>query len=397
MKLLHTSDWHVGKTLKGRNRLAEQREVLDEIVSIAVGNAVDAVLLAGDLYDTSAPSAGAQQLVVHTLLRLARAGIEVIAIAGNHDHGPTFEAYRPLMEAAGVQLAGRAWPADNGGVYRFTARSTGEEAVVAVLPFLSQRYAVRTAEIIANRPADNVGTYDEMVRQILANLTGAFGDNTVNVIMAHLTCTGGKFGGGERAAQSIFEYHVPAAIFPTEAHYVALGHLHRRQQLPASCPVHYSGAPFAVDFGEQDNTSVVCLVEVSPTIPAKVTDIPIRGGRRLRTVRGTVAQLTEAAATFGDDYLRVYVKEATRAGLREQILDVLRNALEIRIDPEFASATPVSRGPGAGHHTKSAGQLFAQFCASRNVDDPRILALFNALNDQVSDAEAADRPTAESL
>ena len=75
--------------------------------------------------------------------------------------------------------------------------------------------------------------------------------------MAHLTVTGGDFGGGERAAQSIFEYHVPATRFPADAHYVALGHLHRRQKLPAPCPVHYSGAPLAVDFGEQDNTPCV--------------------------------------------------------------------------------------------------------------------------------------------
>ena len=132
--------------------------------------------------------------------------------------------------------------------------------------------------------------------------------------MAHLTCIGGIFGGGERSAQSIFEYSVPASIFPVSAHYVALGHLHRRQSLPAHCPVHYSGSPIAVDFGEQDNTSVVCLVEASPSIPARVTDIPIASGRRLRTVRGTLPELEAQAASFGEDYLRVWLREPTRAG-----------------------------------------------------------------------------------
>lgn len=383
MKLLHTSDWHVGKILKGRNRLEEQREVLAEIVAIAKQHQVDAVLVAGDLYESAAPSADAQKLVVSTLRRLARAGIEVVAIAGNHDHAGTFEAYRNVMRDAGIHIYGAFRPASNGGVHRFTARSTGEEAVVAILPFLSQRYAVRAAEIVENTPAQNVGSYDQMVRDILANLTAEFSDTTVNLVLAHLTCTGGRFGGGERAAQSIFEYHVPASVFPVEAHYVALGHLHRRQSLPAACPVHYSGAPLAVDFGEQDNTNVVCIVEVSPTTPAKVTDIPLRTGRRLRTVTGTVAELIAKADEFGDDYLRVWVNEPTRAGLRDEIADALPNALEIRIHPDFSTATS-GKKVTIDHATRTPGELFADYCASEDVEDNRVAALFGQLHDHVT-------------
>src|ERR1700684_940163 len=91
VKFLHTADWHVGKTLKGRDRLDEQRAVLAEIAAIAEANEVDAVLVAGDVYDLSAPSAPAQQLVVQALLRMRRAGAEVIVHAGNHEHGPTWE------------------------------------------------------------------------------------------------------------------------------------------------------------------------------------------------------------------------------------------------------------------------------------------------------------------
>jgi DNA repair protein SbcD/Mre11 len=386
---MHTADWHVGKTLKGRDRLDEQRAVLAEIVQVAEANQVDAVLVAGDVYESSAPSAPAQRLVVETLLRMAQAGAEVVVIAGNHDHGPTFEAYRPLMSVAGITLTGTVRPPDRGGVFRFRARSDGADVQVAVLPFLTQRYAVRAAEIVTQTPSENVRAYDDMIRQVVASLTSGFSDATVNLLMSHLTCVGGVFGGGERAAQSIFEYSVPATIFPVSAHYVALGHLHRRQSLPAHCPVHYSGSPIAVDFGEQDNTSVVCVVEARPSVPARVTDIPITSGRRLRTVRGTLAELEAQRASFGEDYLRVWLREPTRAGLRDDTVAVLPNALEVRIDPAFAGTSRTGR-PEKTYALRTPGQLFADYCATVPVEDARVAALFGELYDEVTAAGNAD-------
>jgi exonuclease SbcD len=387
VKLLHTSDWHVGKTLRGRSRLDEQRDVLRQIVRIARDQAVDAVLVAGDLWDTATPSADAQSLVVRALLAMRDNGAHVVAIAGNHDHPATFDAYRPLMAAAGITLAGSVRTAEQGGVVRFEARSTGEPVTLAVLPFLSQRFAVRAAQLATGTPAENSASYDQMVRDVLASLTAGFRADAVNLVMAHLTVTGGAFGGGERAAQSIFEYHVPATAFPAEAHYVALGHLHRRQTLPAPCPVAYSGSPLAVDFGEQDNTHVVCVVEASPGTPAKVTDVPITAGRRLRTVRGTVAELTARAAEFADDYLRVQVCEQARAGLREEVTEALPNALEVRIDPDFAAEVNAPR-PSGGTGERTPGELFAEYLAAQGVADPRLGALFAELHDHVTGSGA---------
>lgn len=384
MRLLHTSDWHVGKTLKGHSRLDEQEQVLREIVAIAREHEVDAVLIAGDLYDTAAPSAQAQQLVIRTLMGLARTGAEVIAIAGNHDHAPTLDAYRPLAGAAGITLVGSVRTAERGGVVEFTARSTGETATVAVLPFLSQRYAVRAAEIVAKTPAEHTSEYDQHLRDILGSLTAGFRDDAVNLVMAHLTVLNGRMGGGERTAQSIFEYAVPASIFPIEAHYVALGHLHRRQRMDAPCPVHYCGSPLAIDFGEQDNTSVVCLVEAAPGTPACVTDIPITAGRKLRTVRGSVAELSVLAETVQDEFLRVWVREPARAGLREEVTSLLPNALEVRIDPEFAAPVAESRPSGDGGAERSPSELFREYLGTRSVADPRLERLFAQLHDKVT-------------
>jgi len=382
MRFLHTADWHVGKTLKGRSRLAEQEQVLREIVNIARTHEVDAVLVAGDLYDTAAPTADAQKLVNRTLLGLAKDGVEVVAIAGNHDHAATIDAYRGFAKAAGITLVGTVRTAGNGGLVEFTARSTGERATLAVLPFLSTRYAVRAAELLAGTPAQHTSAYDQQLRDILGKLTAGFRDDAVNLVMAHLTVLDGRMGGGERAAQSIFEYAVPAGIFPVDAHYVALGHLHRRQTVAASCPVHYSGAPLAVDFGEQENTPVVCVVDAAPGTPAAVTDVPIQAGRRLRTLRGTVAELSVLGEMVGDDFLRVWVREPARAGLREEVTALLPNALEVRIDPEFAAplaATRPSPEPG-----RTPVELFGEYLGSRGVADQRVAELFRTLHERIT-------------
>jgi len=391
MRFLHTSDWHVGRVLRGRPRLDEQAAVLAELVAHARDQAADAVLVCGDVYDSSTPSAQAQRLVVQTLLALRGTGAQVVVLAGNHDHAATFDAYRPLMDVAGITVVGTPRRADRGGVVTFRAASTGEQVRVAVLPFLSQRFAVRAVDLVQGTPAEHGARYDELVRGVIGSLTAGFAPDAVNVVMAHLTVTGAVTGaGGERPAHTIFEYHVPAVAFPADAHYVALGHLHRRQQVPAACPVHYCGAPYAVDFGEQDNTHVTLLVEATPTTPARVTELPMRAGRRLRTVAGTVEELAEAAAGFGDDYLRVDVTEPYRAGLTDEVRQVLPNALVVRIDPRFAD--PVHR-PAAGRSAaRTPAELFADFCAERGIADPRLERLFATLSESLHEDDPEDDP-----
>jgi len=388
MRILHTSDWHVGKTLRGLKRIDEQRDVLRELVEISRAHEVDAVLVAGDVYESASPTADAQDLVTRTLMGFARNGAEVVVIAGNHDHAATFDAFRPLFRAAGITVVGRARTAADGGVVTFTARSTGEPATLAVLPFLPQRYAARAAELVTMSPADSGARYDELVRQILTDLAQGFRPDAVNLVMAHLAVQGGAFGGGERQAQSIFDYVVGSAAFPADAHYVALGHLHRRQHIPAPCPaVHYCGSPINVDFGEERNQSVALVVDASPSTPASITEVPITTARQLRTVTGTLAQLAEA--DFGDDLLRVVVTEEPRVGLREAVQELQPNTLVVQIDGAFqrhgGGATP------AADLDRRPADLFAEYLATRpDGADTRLQTLFAALLDRSGDAGVHD-------
>jgi exonuclease SbcD len=203
--------------------------------------------------------------------------------------------------------------------------------------------------------------------------------------------TGGSFGGGERPAQSVFEYHVPATAFPATANYVALGHLHRRQSLPSHCPVHYSGSPIAVDFGDQDNVGCVIVGDVAPGLPPRVRDVPLATAMPLRTVRGTVEELRQRVAeepALVEAWLRVFVREPARAGLREEVVSALPNAVDVRIDPEMAA--PVHPPVHSERGTRTPAQLFADYLATEAVADPGLGALFDELHDLVTTTPMTD-------
>jgi DNA repair protein SbcD/Mre11 len=378
MRILHTSDWHVGKVLKGQSRTAEQVAVLAELVAVARAERPDLVLVAGDLFDSAAPTPESTRIVTRALSALRRTGADVVAIAGNHDNGAALDALRPWAEAAGIRLRGTVRAAADHVIDGHTAG--GEAWRLVALPFLSQRYAVRATEMFELTAAEATQTYTDHVARLIAVLTGRFEPDTVNLISAHLTVVGAKTGGGERDAHTIQSYAVPATIFPAGAHYVALGHLHRRQQVIGPCPVHYSGSPLAIDFGEEENTPSVTLVEVTAATTAKTRDIPIGAAVALQTVRGTLDDLSRLDT--GDAWLRVYVREHPRAGLREEVQALLRRAVEVRIDPEMmpGSAAAARSAQRAG---RSPRELFADYLDSIGHSDDGVRELFDQLYEEV--------------
>lgn len=380
MKILHTSDWHVGKVLKGQSRAEEHAAVLAEIVQIARTEQPDLVLVAGDLFDTSVPAPAATKLVTGALSTLRGTGAEVVAIAGNHDNGAALDALRPWAEAAGIALRGTVRTAEDHRLAGTTA--AGEPWRLVALPFLSHRYAVRATELFELSAAEATQTYADHLRRMVEALTVDFGEpGAVNLITTHLTVVGAKTGGGEREAHTIQTYAVPATIFPASAHYVALGHLHREQQVPGAAPVRYCGSPLAIDFGEGDNTPGVTIVEVSPQATAKARHLPVTAAVPLHTARGTLDEL--AALDPGEAWLRVYLRERPRAGLREQVQELLPRALEVRIDPEMLPEAGDSARPAA-RAGRTPTELFTEFLQARGHDDEPVRKLFEELYDEVS-------------
>lgn len=376
MKILHTADWHVGKTLRGRSRGDEHRAVLHEIVTVAEREAVDLVIVAGDQFDRAVPSPESEAIVYDALLRLARTGAHVVVIAGNHDNPRRLDALSALLKLANITTAAFVRAPADGGVVRHTTKS-GETACIALFPFQSKRGIVKAEALMGGDPDDHQKEYSDRCRQIAGALCAGFAADTVNLVVAHLTVVGAATGGGERSAH-IFDYYVPGDIFPETAHYVALGHIHRVQQIGGRCPIWYAGSPFALDFGEKHDEHCVLVVEVDAGRPARVERIPLEAGRALRTIRGRAHELHALAGTTGDDYLRVIVEEAPSPGLAEQIREMFHNVVDVIVEaPEGDVPGPDAVDPNTLRG--DPGALFRRYLEETGVEGDELAVLFDEL------------------
>lgn len=373
MKLLHTSDWHVGRGIRGRSRADEHRAVLAEIVDVAHAEAVDMVIVAGDLFDTASPTPTAEKIVFQAVRDLATTGAEVVILAGNHDNPNRWQAVRRLVEGGNVHIVGSVVAPDRGGLLHFPAIATR----VAVLPFVSRQHIVRAAHLMHRRADDHELAYQDRVAQIITALTATFDPSTVNILATHLTVANGapQRGGGERDAH-IFDYLLPPTIFPPSCTYVALGHLHQPHRLAAACPVWYSGSPLHLDFGEVERShKAVLVVEAEPGLPATVREVPLQAGRPLRTVRGTLADLTRQADDLADAHVRMVLTEGSRPGLADEIRETHPNVVDVRVD-RTGDAAPDPQMWELEDFQRSPADLFAEYLDETGESDDDVQRLF---------------------
>lgn len=377
MRILHTSDWHVGKLIRGASRAEEHRAVLAEIATIADDESVDVVLVAGDLYETAAPGPGSEEIVYRALLDLAQVA-PVVAIGGNHDNPRRLAAVAPLLTLGRVHLLAQVARPDDGGVLDIEV--DGTTLRLALLPFVSKRGIVRADQLMRDAAFELNQSYDERMRAVIGGLTAGFAADTVNVVCGHLFAAGGTMGGGERSAHTIMDYSVGSLAFPVSAQYVALGHLHRAQDIPGPTKIRYSGSPLQLDFGETADQKSVSIVDVEPGAPASVREVALAEGRRLRTLTGTMADIEAARGTTGEDHLRVIVTDVRRAGLADEIRSWFDRVVDVQVRTPDEAPTAASRRPD----NATPSELFALYLAEHGVDDDRLVPAFEALLDEAT-------------
>lgn len=372
VKILHTSDWHVGRRIRGRDRSDEHRAVLAEITTLARENEVDLIVVAGDLFDLSSPTADSEVIVWGALLDLAELAPVVVA-GGNHDNARRLDAVTPLLEMGSITMVGSPRRPEDGGVVDLVDLGVK----VAALPFVSQRGIVRVEDLMGSDPDQHAGAYQERLRRLVDLLTGGMTTDTVNVLVGHLTVFEAEPGGSERHTH-VFGYAVPAAIFPGHLSYVALGHLHRQQKVPHAGAVWYSGSPLQLDFGEAGDRKGVLLVEASPGLPAKVTTLPLSSGRPLANLRGTLEEVVSRAAEVEGAYVKVELVEQARVGLADEVRTAIPDAVEVTL------ADPGSESPGSveERHALQPVEAFHRYLEEKAQSDERVERLFADLLDE---------------
>jgi exonuclease SbcD len=374
MRFLHTGDWHVGKTIRGRSRIEEFRAVTQEIVGIATAEAVDVVLIAGDLYEQRSPTAEADAVVFEAFLSLHDAGIPSVVIPGNHDSAVRLEALGGLLRHVGARVVPKVVPPHRGSVAEVPSRDGSEGGLVACVPFVPAR---RFADAVALFRGTEAWfqDYAEGMGRVLEAMAAAFRPDRVNLLMAHLYTDGALIAGSEREVTIGMEYAVAPSRLPTQAAYAALGHIHRPQAVRGTpCPARYAGSPLQLDFGEAGQAKSVTIIEGRPGAPAQVREVPLTTGRSLITVEGTLDQIMSRAEELAGAYLRVAVEtDGPVPGIADRIRQVLPDAVDIRLtyerkdeEPEkgLASLSPRDQFVSyyrAAHGSEPADELMGAF------------------------------------
>ena len=361
MRILHTGDWHLGRTLEGRSRLPEQEAFVDELVALAREENVDLVLIAGDVYDSVNPPAAAEELYYDALFRLSEGGRRaVVAIAGNHDHPERMAAAAPLAMRHAVQLVGlpRRTPV------RVAVPRTGEEAVIAALPYPSE---ARLNELLHGEMDEEAlrAAYSDRVGRLLREMAADFRPDTVNLVMSHLYVLGGAESDSERPIQVGGAYTVHPEALAVGQHYTALGHLHRPQRVGDDDTVRYSGSPLAYSFSEAGQAKSVTLVEAAPARPATVRNILLSSGRPLVRweARGGLAEVHRWLEENRDPdawiELNIWLTEA----LTHEQVGRLRASREgiVQIRPVYTDAGAEPETAGWRRSDLAPDELFRRF------------------------------------
>jgi DNA repair protein SbcD/Mre11 len=369
MKILHTADWHLGKRLETFSRHEEQVAVLNEICEIADREAVDAVIIAGDLFDVFSPPNESSELFFKTCKRLSNNGLRaVIAIAGNHDSPERIEAPESLARECGIVYAG--FPHT---VVPLFSLATGLKLTKTDKGFIELELPNCPAPLrlfltpFANeyrlKQYLNMEKSDDNIRQILteqwynlaqkyANTDGTSRDNRegVNIGVSHLFVM-------QRDSEMPIEPDEERPInvggagviytdcYPLQLQYVALGHLHRQQEISRKpCPCVYSGSPLAYSFNEDNQDKYVMLLEAEPMQPIRFQRIKLENNKKL--LRGRFEDIGEALTWLSenpDDLIQLTIVSETY--LNPLVLQQLRSAhkgiVEIRpelLDPNAQSS-----------------------------------------------------------
>lgn len=289
MRILHTSDWHLGKNLEGHSRMDEQEAFLNDFVDIVSKNNIDMTIIAGDIYDGANPPARAEKMFYDTLKKLSSDGDRItVVIAGNHDNPDRLVAAGPLAMEHGIIMVGTPKsivPVGKYGKHRvinsgegfIELQINGERAVIITVPYPSEK---RLNEVLygeMDEDSTRIKSYSERIKKLFDNLSKNYRDDTINILVSHLFTMGNEDTGIDKNSQLGGSFIVDSSCFPKKAQYIALGHIHKPQIVPGTDKrARYSGSPLEYNKKEINFKKKCFIVDLKVGEKCKVQEVEFK-------------------------------------------------------------------------------------------------------------------------
>lgn len=403
MRLLHISDWHLGRMTYRYSRAPEHDAVLEETVGYAHALRPHLILHTGDVFDGFRPGYAELTRGIDALQELA-AIAPVVVVAGNHDSPALFRLFNRLQaEDRRIRFVDQARPPEDGGVLEFSCKG-GEVIRLAALPFVHANRMVERFE----DPSTWMATYADRIHRIEDALGRGLRDGYdpsrhILLFAAHLYVTGARFSGSERPLHVSDTYACRLERLP-QVSYAAFGHIHSPQALPGSALTgRYAGSPICLDYGEEGEQKEIVIVEAEPGRPAMVTSQPLSAGRPLRTLTGTLEEIRAWAPSVGKALCRVTVRtETPTENLSELLSEACPDATFVNVNEDCAATRiDVVQAAEADEEAEPGfSELFRTYLAeqgTRGADATRVLKRFEQFLEAVNDEAPPRLPDLDRL
>ncbi len=336
MKILHTSDWHIGHRLHEQSQYEEQHLFLNWLVDFINSEKVDALLISGDIFDTGTPSSQSLELYYNFLIQLQASSCQKIFITGgNHDAPGTLNAPKEILKALSIHVVGKA--SDNVADEVFELNIGNESALIAAVPYLRDQDIRRAVagesfnEIGDRYKAALISHYNE-VAKYCAQINKK---QWPLIAMGHLFAVGGTTSDSEQSIYVGNAGDIGADDFSRDFDYVALGHLHRHQAI--SKRVRYSGTPYVLSFSEVGHTKQLISIDINENKIANISDHSIPEFRPIHKVEGSFEECSKLLQKLDQEehqltpWVEVVLDEEGRAGLSFSTINEVTDTMSLKV------------------------------------------------------------------
>ncbi|MEQ9843621.1 exonuclease subunit SbcD [Pectobacterium brasiliense] len=306
MRIIHTADWHLGQYFYTKSRAAEHQAFLNWLIVQVEQHQVDAIIVAGDIFDNGSPPSYAREMYYSFVVALQRTGCQLIVLGGNHDSVAMLNESRELLACLNTQVIACASDDPAQQVLLLENRQRHPGALLCAIPFLRPRDVLTSK---AGQSGDEkqlalqeaITAHYQQCYQLACQKRDELGLPLPIIATGHLTTIGAT------ASESVRDIYIgtldafPAQAFPP-ADYIALGHIHRPQRVTQSEHIRYSGSPIPLSFDELNSEKSVCLVsfvpDVPPQTPPQIDILPIPMTQPMQLIKGSLSDIEQQLATF---------------------------------------------------------------------------------------------------